>query len=261
MPSGQQFLFAPDKPLVKRLGKKFFQRIPRRPGVYKMHDVQGKIVYVGKAKDLRQRLANYRIANPEQLPKRRLRLLREVVRIEFELCPSESAALKHETKLIRELKPKFNRAGVWQPAPRFLAWRYTTHAIEFAVQETPQPGWSRLGPLGSRAPRLRDSLVRLLWLVLNHPQGYADMPRGWANGAVPDLVRLECANRVEAFRQHLESGFSLRPEIFVLHLKNLLPDSLASFDRIAMAADLETLQDYAARQETRREPSAQMALL
>jgi len=35
MASSQQFLFAPDKPLVKRLGKRFFQRIPRRPGVYK----------------------------------------------------------------------------------------------------------------------------------------------------------------------------------------------------------------------------------
>lgn len=261
MPSGQQFLFAPEKPLVKRLGKKFFRKIPRSAGVYKMRDAQDNIVYVGKAKDLRQRLNSYRVANPERLGRRQLRLLQSVSRIEFDLFPNETAALKHESKLIRELKPKFNRAGVWQPAPRFLAWRYVATAMEFAVQETPQPGWSRLGPLGGRAPRLRNSLVRLLWFILKSPQGYADMPRGWAQGAVPDLVRLECADRFESLREHLESGFCLRPEMFVLQVQTLLPEELSPFDRIAMTADLETLQDHAARQETCRENFAQMALL
>ena len=47
MPSGQQFLFAPEKPLMKRLGKRFFQKIPRHAGVYKLRDARGKIVYVG----------------------------------------------------------------------------------------------------------------------------------------------------------------------------------------------------------------------
>jgi hypothetical protein len=88
MASGQQFLFAPEKPLVRRLGKKFFRQIPARPGVYKMRDAQDKIVYVGKAKNLRQRLRNYRVANPEQMPRRHLRLVREVTRIDFDLCPT-----------------------------------------------------------------------------------------------------------------------------------------------------------------------------
>ena len=261
MPSGQQFLFAPDKPLVKRLGQKFFQRIPRRPGIYKMHDVQGKIIYVGKAKDLRQRLANYRIANPEQLPKRRLRLLREVVRIEFELCPSETAALKHEAKLIRELKPKFNRAGVWQPKPRFLAWRYTEPVIEFAIQETPQPGWSRLGPLGGHAARLRSALVRLLWLTIQGENGFAGLPRGWATGELPDLVELNCGDRFQTLRHYLETDFCLRPETFTLQLRTLLPDQLSGFDRMALAADWETLNEFATRQKTRCHDLSQMTLI
>jgi len=133
MPSGQQFLFAPEKPLVKRLGKRFFKKIPRHTGVYKMRDAQGQIVYVGKAKDLRQRLRSYRVANPERMGRRHLRLLQQVTRIEFDLCPNETVALKHEAKLIRELKPKFNRAGVWQGKPQFLVWRFSEQAIEFGV--------------------------------------------------------------------------------------------------------------------------------
>jgi predicted GIY-YIG superfamily endonuclease len=261
MASGQQLLFAPEKPLVKRFGKKFFQRIPQRPGVYQMHDARGKVVYVGKAKNLRQRLADYRIAHPEQSPRRRLRLLREVARIEFQLCPSETAALKQEAKLIRELKPKFNRAGVWQPAPRFIAWRYAPPVIVFAVQETPQPGWNRLGPLGSRAPRLRDAVVRLLWLVLHGRLGYAALPRGWANGAVPALIQLDCADRFESIREALETDFCLRPEQFALRIQTMLPEPVSNFNRLALVSDLETLQDFAARQGFRRQYPAQMALL
>ena len=93
MATGQQWLFAPAKPLVERLGKKFFRKIPTRPGVYFMRDATGAVIYVGKAKNLRQRLRSYRLANPERVPRRHLRMMREVTRIDFDLCRSESAAL------------------------------------------------------------------------------------------------------------------------------------------------------------------------
>lgn len=54
-----QLLLIPDaRPLEQRLGKKFFCKAPRRPGVYLMKDAADNVVYVGKAKDLRQRLGN-----------------------------------------------------------------------------------------------------------------------------------------------------------------------------------------------------------
>jgi len=49
-------------------------------------------------------------ANPDRMPKRHLRILREVAQIEFQFCSGEAAALKHESKLIRSLKPRFNLA-------------------------------------------------------------------------------------------------------------------------------------------------------
>ena len=114
------------QPLVERLGRTFFRTAPTAPGIYLMRDEQEVVVYVGKAKNLRQRLNHYRVANAERLPRRILRLLHSVYSIEVRLCADEAAALAREAELLRELKPKFNRAGVWPGKPRFLAWR--THA-------------------------------------------------------------------------------------------------------------------------------------
>src|ERR1017187_1142460 len=143
-------LLIPDpRPLDRRLGRKFFRKAPRRPGVYLMRDAQDKLLYVGKAKDLKQRLNNYRIANPDRMPRRHLKLVNAVARIEFQFCRSESAALKHEKKLIRSLKPKFNRAGVWPGKTYFIVWRIFGGCLELAVAQVPESGWHRYGPLGS----------------------------------------------------------------------------------------------------------------
>jgi excinuclease UvrABC nuclease subunit len=74
----QMLLFADPRPLVERLGPEFFRRAPQSPGVYLMRDRADSVLYVGKAKNLRKRLASYRVANPERLPRRHLRLLRAV---------------------------------------------------------------------------------------------------------------------------------------------------------------------------------------
>jgi len=88
-----QSLLLPDpRPLEDTLGRDFFRQAPTAPGVYLMRDAQDAVVYVGKARNLRQRLGNYRIANPERMPSRQLKLLRVTVRIEVRICPDESAA-------------------------------------------------------------------------------------------------------------------------------------------------------------------------
>lgn len=257
----QALLFPDPKPLVERLGRRFFRKAPRRPGVYKMRDAADNVVYVGKAINLRQRLASYRIANPERMPRRHLRMLREVVRIEFDLCANEPAALKHEARLIRELKPKFNRAGVWQAQPRFLAWRFSDDSVEFAIQETPLPGWSRIGPLGGRATRLRNAMIRLLWIIMNPEQGFAGLPRGWARGEFAEVVAIHCGNHLAETRLALESELCLRPEAFALRLRAMLPTQVSGFDRAAMLADWETVQEFSTQATATRRDLKQMPLL
>jgi excinuclease ABC subunit C len=114
MATGQLWLFPPARPLAERFGEDFFRRLPPRPGVYLMCGAPEGVLYVGKAKNLRRRLSSYRVANPERLPRRIIRLLQRVTRIEYDECADEAAARWREEMLICVLSPRFNRAGkVW----------------------------------------------------------------------------------------------------------------------------------------------------
>src|SRR5271155_1398882 len=132
MPLTQSLLFPDPRPLVERLGREFFRQLPEGPGVYLMRDVNNTVLYVGKAKNLRKRLCSYRVANPDRMPRRHLRMLRAVERIELQECADELAALAREAELLRTLKPKFNRDGTWPSKPRYLVWRCAGTEFELA---------------------------------------------------------------------------------------------------------------------------------
>jgi excinuclease ABC subunit C len=117
MATGQLWLFPPPRPLVDRLGEEFFRSLPAGPGVYLLCGPQEGALYVGRAKNLRRRLGSCRVANPQRLPRRLIRLLDRVTRIEFDLCPDERAARYREEMLIAVLAPRFNRAGRVLPRP------------------------------------------------------------------------------------------------------------------------------------------------
>ena len=261
MAAGQQWLFAPAKPLVERLGRKFFRQAPEKPGVYLMRDASGEVVYVGKAKNLRQRLRSYRVANPEHMARRRLRLVREVTRIDFNLCQNESAALAREARLLRRLKPKFNRAGVWAGKARFVTWRFTEETVQLSVDEVPPLGWERFGTLGRYASRLHGALVRLLWLALNPQHGFSQLPQGWTRDHFPLPVTIGCGARIQEIRSALEHVFWGKPEAFMAWLMVTVAARLPAFDRAAMLADLEAIEHFTASYRKGKSESAQLALL
>jgi len=114
---------------VERFGAEFFRSLPATPGVYLLCGETEGVLYVGKARNLRQRLATYRVANPERLPRRLVRLLFQVRRIEWDVCATESAAKAREEALICVLNPKFNRAGkVWPGVPGRVSSVHATNA-------------------------------------------------------------------------------------------------------------------------------------
>ena|ERR1051326_361185 len=116
MAAGQLWLFDPPKPLVERFGKEFFRSLPPRPGVYLMCGASEGVLYVGKARNLRKRLSAYRVANPERMSRRMIRLLHQTRRIEWDECGDEAAASYREELLICVLAPKFNAVGKVWPA-------------------------------------------------------------------------------------------------------------------------------------------------
>jgi predicted GIY-YIG superfamily endonuclease len=258
---GQALLFPDPKPLDQRLGRKFFRRAPRRPGVYLMKDANDRVIYVGKAKDLKQRLDNYRLANPDRMPRRHLRMVREVARIEFQFCASEAAALKRESKLLRSLKPKFNRAGVWPGKTWFLAWRTIGTQLELSVVEVPGPGWHRYGPLNGSAKVLYQSCARLLWLALNQQSPVSSLPVGWSQGNFPGTIALECSAEIETVTGQLGRLFWEDSASVFVWLGRQLSPRTSAFERTVISGDLEWLQEFSSKQRDRKFGDDQMALL
>ncbi len=79
---------------------------PQQPGVYRMLDKTGKVLYVGKAKDIKKRIVAY--THLEKLPMRLQRMVFETVSMEFIVVENESKALILENELIKKLEPKYN---------------------------------------------------------------------------------------------------------------------------------------------------------
>jgi excinuclease ABC subunit C len=86
--------------------KAYVRRLPDRPGVYRMLDADGKILYVGKARSLRSRVGSYFRADQVQ-PKVQA-LVRAVAGIEVTVTNSDTEALLLEHNLIKTHRPRFN---------------------------------------------------------------------------------------------------------------------------------------------------------
>ncbi|HEY5915525.1 MAG TPA: nucleotide excision repair endonuclease [Verrucomicrobiae bacterium] len=262
-----QMLLIPDpRPLVGRLGADFFRQAPQAPGVYLMRDAAGEVLYVGKAKNLRNRLRNYRVANPDRMPRRHLRLLRTAVRIDLRECSDESTALATESELLRSLRPRFNRAGTWPGVPRFLVWRATDLEFDLGVTTTIEPGWRSYGPLGVSAWYLRAALARLVWCVLQPERGLAGLPAGWSRGAQGEIVTIPCCPSACADLAQIETALSAlfvgRPADFLAWICQHTPTQSHPFESIMREADLEFLAPFlkgkvaAPDSDTSEKPSA-----
>jgi predicted GIY-YIG superfamily endonuclease len=245
----QMLLFADPRPLVERLGVEFFQQAPERPGVYLMRDAAGTVLYVGKAKNLRKRLGSYRVANPDRLARRQLRLLRAVARIEMQECDDESCALARESELLRELRPRFNRAGTWLGPRRFVAWRGAGTGLEMAVVEAVEPGWVFRGPMGAGAFLLRDCLVRLCWCGLNPERGMSQMPAGWFRGRHEQTVTVPVVKVASSdliyLKACLNSLFAGETEDFMAWIRQRTGAQQHPFELAAWEANLETVSEFA----------------
>ena len=81
--------------------------IPTGPGVYRWFDSAGRVIYVGKAKNLRSRLTSY-FASPETLHKRTRKMVETATDLQWTIVKSEFEALQLEFTWIKEFNPHFN---------------------------------------------------------------------------------------------------------------------------------------------------------
>jgi hypothetical protein len=249
----QMLLFPDPRPLVERLGPEFFRSAPQLPGVYLMRDRADTVLYVGKAKNLRKRLASYRVANPDRIPRRHLKMLRAVERIELQPCADELAALAKEAALLRALRPRFNRAGTWPGPARYFSWRITDPWLHLAVTKSAAPDWQNYGPLGGGAIHLRGALARLLWCALHPDGGFAGLPEGWFTGR-GNSVSISCQNcgpmSLEEVTAHLRDLLTGHADPFVEWMLASTSSWTRTFDLAARDADLETVTELVKHAKT-----------
>lgn len=107
--------------LPPNLSKENFEALPEKPGVYYFKDPKGKVIYVGKAKNIRKRVAQHFSGNA--LNARRQNFMREVYSIDFETCGTELMAFILECIEIKRIWPKYNRA-LKKYEPKFGLFAY-----------------------------------------------------------------------------------------------------------------------------------------
>lgn len=82
------------------------KNLPKQPGVYRYYDKDGKLLYIGKAKNLKNRVSSYFVNKDHSF---RIELMvRRIHNIEYSIVPTEKDALLLENALIKELQPKYN---------------------------------------------------------------------------------------------------------------------------------------------------------
>lgn len=94
--------------LPPNLNKNVMDELPKNPGVYYFHDQKGKVIYVGKAKNIRKRVNSHFTGNNPN--KQRQNFLKDIYNITWQICGTELMALILEATEIKRLWPAHNRS-------------------------------------------------------------------------------------------------------------------------------------------------------
>ncbi|PXW55696.1 excinuclease ABC subunit C [Chelatococcus asaccharovorans] len=109
--SSVDFDFAEKAPASLRAGaliiRDFWQTAPNSPGVYRMIDADGDVLYVGKARHIKKRIASY-LKGIGHGGNRTARMIAETAAMEFVVTQTETEALLLEANLIKQLRPRYN---------------------------------------------------------------------------------------------------------------------------------------------------------
>jgi excinuclease UvrABC nuclease subunit len=150
----------------KKFGKEFVACLPAAPGVYRVFDDEGCLIYVGKAKNLRRRLAQYRNAKRCKRHKKMRAIVQKAARITWETCPTDLDACLQETRLIQELRPRLNVAAAFAFLYPMIGMRVLPEHTLFCLTTRPDlyPEFQLFGAFRSRyfTGEAFFSLMRLL---------------------------------------------------------------------------------------------------
>ncbi len=148
------------------------QNLPTDAGVYQYFDKNNRLLYIGKAKNLKNRIKSYFQFTPSLSPSSQLsyriyKMISEVVNLEYIVVPNENDALVLENSLIKQLKPKFN---ILLRDDKTYPYIYIDTNEEFPRLEITRKiikhkGVKYFGPFSVGARDMLDSIYEILPLV------------------------------------------------------------------------------------------------
>ncbi|MCW3125168.1 MAG: polymerase subunit epsilon, partial [Bacteroidetes bacterium] len=123
-----------EQALPPNVPREHFEKLPNLPGIYYFHDQKGKVVYVGKAKQIRKRVSSHFSNNSTARQKQDF--LRSIHSITYELCGNELMALLLESHEIKRLWPQFNRSQkVYEPRFGIIEYKDQRNISRFAIEK------------------------------------------------------------------------------------------------------------------------------
>ena len=135
--------------------------IPTQPGVYRFSDAHGQVIYVGKAKNLRNRLNSY-FQDISALHPRTQRMVTTAAHVQWTVVQNEVESLQLEYTWIKEFDPRFNVMYRDDKSYPWLCFTWTDeYPRVFVGRGAHHKGWRYYGPFG-QAWAIRDTVETLL---------------------------------------------------------------------------------------------------
>jgi excinuclease ABC subunit C len=163
----------PSRNFDRKFGAEFVESLPGSPGVYLVYDREDELIYVGKAKNLKRRLSQYRNTLRRKKHHRMRGIVKDAARIEIQCSETHLDACLTETRLIQRHRPRWNIVGAYSFLYPLIGIRSANGDLEFCMTTTPDavlkehPGFEFHGAFRSR--RITGdayfALVRLLRFV------------------------------------------------------------------------------------------------
>ena len=189
------------------------ERLPAVPGIYRFFDDAGRLLYVGKAKSLRERVGSY-LSNAAGHSNNTLDLIRHARDVRVEACGSELEAALAEAAAIRRERPPYNRLGKHLPRIAFVKLTVSDAFPRLAVADKLGSRAARyLGPFRTRdeAERALGMLTRLFRLRTCAGRLHPDAAVAPCFQGQVDACTAPCAGRLTApaYRAQVDACIAL----------------------------------------------------
>lgn len=246
--------------------KKKLQTLPDKPGVYFMRDKHGKIIYVGKAVSLRNRVRSYFRQGTLRSAEPKLRgLIRSIADFEFLVLRNDAEATITEGRLIKEYRPRYNvlfrddkrflllRVDPSEPFPRFTTCR---------IRKEDQAVY--FGPYGNSSAvyAAKEFLEKRFGLRLCRPRVPGPQDHKHCMNDIIRFCSAPCVAKIspDAYRARVEEAIAFmrgeRPEL-LKELREIMDQAAAAqqYERAAALRDTLFLLQEAIKRRIRGEKS------